>query len=72
MALGKRAKVDIYLRYDSLGPWELVGSVTGRGQGSFSLPLRPRRCDHLHILLRGQGEARIYSMTKTLEQGSDV
>ena len=72
MALGRKAKVDIFLRYDSMGLWEPVGSVAGRGQGSFSLPIRPRRCDHLHLMLRGEGEARIYGMTKTLEQGSDV
>lgn len=71
MALARQARIGFWIRYDSQGQWERAGNLMGSGQGSFTLPIRPRRCDHLHLMLRGTGPVRIYSITKTLEQGSD-
>ena len=70
MALG--ARVRILVQYDSIGEWEQLCSISGSSLRSFSIPLRPRRCDHMRLRIEGEGEARIYSITKTIEQGSEL
>ena len=64
-------RVHIFIQYDSSGEWEHKFTMTGRKLGSFSVPIRPRRCDHLRLRIEGDGEAKIYSIYKTIEQGSN-
>ena len=66
------AKVRLFAQYNSMGSWESLGTITGTDLRSFSLPVRPRRCDHLRLRIEGEGDAKIYSITKTIEQGSDI
>ncbi len=58
--------------YDSSGEWEHLFTKSGTKLGSFSIPIRTRRCDHLRLRINGKGEAKIYSIAKTIEQGSDI
>ena len=66
------AIVYVYIQYDSTGDWELVYRMAGMKLQSFTIQITPRRCDHLKIRLEGEGVAKIYSISKTIEQGSDV
>lgn len=70
MALDPGATMQVYIQYDS-GGWEKLWSMTGKNLRTFSFPVRPHRCDHFRLKLTGTGGAKIYSITKTLEQGSD-
>ena len=70
MEMGGRFRISI--QYDSFGPWEMVFAGASTSTRSFSLPIRPRRCDHFRMRIEGTGDARIYSITKTIEQGSDI
>lgn len=72
MALDAGSKVDFYIQYDSMGSWEHVSTMTGITLRSFTVPIRTRRCDHFRLKIVGRGDAKIYSITKTIEQGSDV
>ena len=72
MSLEVGAKVEISIQYDSIGDWEQVCQMTVTSLRSFAIPVRPRRCDHFRIRIEGEGECKIYSITKTIEQGSDV
>lgn len=58
--------------YDSSGEYEHLFTMSGTTLRSFSVPIRPKRCDHLRLRIDGKGEAKIYSICKTIEQGSDV
>lgn len=69
LSMEEGSAVDFYLRYDSRGSWEHAGTLRGAGLGSFSVPIRPRRCDHLHLKISGRGEAKIYAITRSMEQG---
>lgn len=71
MALGDGADMDIYIQYDSNGIWEHKGHLEGADLRTFTLPIRPRRCDHMRIKLEGTGEFKLYSLAKVLEIGSD-
>ena len=72
MALCVGSRVVFKIQYDSSGIWEQVFSVTGSNLRSFSVPIRPRRCDHLRLRIEGAGDAKIFSIAKTIEIGSDI
>ena len=59
-------------QYDSSGTWEQVFSMSAATLKTFAIPIRPKRCDHLRLRFIGKGEAKIFSITKTFEQGSDM
>ena len=72
MMLPFGSRVRIFAQYDSIGGWEHLCTMVGTSLRSFSIPIRPRRCDHMKLRIEGEGDARIYSITKTNEQGSDI
>ncbi len=68
----KGARVELWLRYDGAGDWERAGALEHTGAGTVTIPVRPRRCECAQLRLVGRGDARLYALTKVLEQGSDV
>lgn len=70
MDIGTR--VYIFAEYDSSGAWEQIGAIAGTSLSTFTFPVRPKRCDHLRLKLVGTGATKIYSISKTMEQGSDI
>lgn len=71
LQLDPGAVLRIFVQYDLSGEWLPICTLTGTSLRSFSLPVRPRRCDHLALRFEGTGNAKLYSITKTIEQGSD-
>lgn len=61
----------MYCMYDSDGKWEHAGTVRRKGTGTFTVPVIPRRCDHMKLRLEGKGVVRVFSIAKILELGSD-
>ena len=72
MALDTDSEVSFLIQYDSIGEWQLLYTMRCQSLRSFTVPIRPHRCDHLRLRIEGKGEAKIYSITKTTEQGSEV
>ncbi len=72
LSMEEGAQLDVYLMYDSSGEWVRQGRIKMKGTRTVTLPIRPRRCDHLRIRLVGKGEVRLYSIAKILTVGSDV
>ena len=71
MAMDIGAEVTIYAQYDFSEEWEPVCTLTSTNLRSFSIPIRPKRCDYMKLRIEGKGNVKIYSLTKTIEQGSD-
>lgn len=71
MKLIPGATVSIYAEYDSMGSWELLCNMTGRDLRSFAIPIKPKRCDHMRLKFVGKGDAKIFSICKNVEWGSD-
>ena len=71
LILEPESHLRLLAQYDSLGPWVELGHLTGTDLRSFSIPVKPRRCDHLRLRLEGEGPARIFSISKTYTRGSD-
>ena len=72
MKLDPGTRVMVLAEYDSSGALEYLLTMTGNNLQSFAVPIRPRRCDHLRLHISGEGNAKIYSICKTVEWGSDV
>ena len=72
MSMDIGSEVRFYAQYDYCGVWEPLFSLRGANLRSFSLPIRPKRCDHMKLRIEGEGMVKIYSITKTIEQGSDL
>ena len=65
LELRLNSAVEVYLQYDSQENWEYAGTARGTKVRTVTLPIRPRRCGHFRLMLKGRGEARLYSMTVT-------
>lgn len=77
MSLAGNSNSDIFIQYDSMedppnGGWIFVTSISAKTLRSYSVPIQTHRCDHFRLKIEGKGDCRIYSITKTIEQGSDV
>lgn len=72
MSLEIGTRVRFFAQYNSVGGWEPLGTISGMNLRTFLLPIRPKRCDHMRLRIEGTGDAKIYSITKTIEQGSDI
>ena len=72
MMLGVGAHASFYVKYDFDEIWEPLFELDGTSLRSFSIPVRPRRCDHLKLRVEGEGDVRIYSITKTVTKGSEL
>lgn len=72
MSLDVGSEVSFYAQYDYDGIWVKLGTVYGSNLRTFSIPVRPRRCDNLRLKICGVGNAKIYSITKTIEEGSEL
>lgn len=67
------SKVRFLIKYDSDKNWKEIKTSVGRNQiVSICLPILPRRFDHFKIRIEGMGDAKIYSISKTIEEGSDL
>lgn len=72
MSLHPKSRVSIFAEYDSSGEWEHLFTMTGVTLRSFAVPIKPQRCDHMRLKIIGAGDAKIFSICKTIEQGSDI
>lgn len=70
MKLDVGAIVTFFVEYDSSGEWVHLYTANGVNLNSITAPIRPRRCDHLRLKIVGTGEAKIFSICKTIEWGS--
>ena len=71
MQLARGGKLRVWLNYDSGEDWIPAGEIEGSGLNTLLLPVRPRRCDHMRLRLEGEGELRLFSITRVLRKGSD-
>ena len=72
MSLDIGATVDFEAQYDLSDEWVNLCHMEGTSLRSFSVPIRPRRCDYMKLRIAGSGVCKIYSITKTIEQGSEL
>lgn len=63
----------IKVQYDSFGEFQKVYESSGeRRLETVEVAVIPQRCDHMKIRFEGIGVTRLYSITKVIEQGSEM
>ena len=72
LEVDEHALVRIEVKYDNEGDWLEKYKINLTRKRSFTVPIIPRRCDTMKLRISGRGACRIYSITKTLEQGSEM
>ena len=72
LSLDAGTKVDFYAKYDMSDEWVYICTVFGTNLRSYFIPIRPRRCDHMKLRVNGEGMGQVYSITKTIERGSNI
>ena len=65
MSLDVGSNVKMYAQCDSCGQWDHITTISGTHLRSFSVPVSPKRCDHFRLRIVGEGDAKIFSITKT-------
>ena len=72
LSMNEGSSVTFYIMYDSNNKWEEKFTYKSNGLKTFIVPVIPRRCDHYKWKIEGKGDAKIFSITKITEQGSDI
>lgn len=72
MVIDIGAEMQFFAQYDFDDEWIPLFTLVGSNLRSFSLPIRPKRCDNMRLRVVGRGNGKVYSYTKTIEQGSDI
>lgn len=70
MKLPPGSAVEVLLKYDNSNDWIRQIKYFGSGLRSFSIPVRPRRCDHFYMKIVGIGDATIYAINREIDGGS--
>ena len=71
LSLGYKTRVSFYIQYNSSGEWVHLYTVDGTKLQSATIPIKPIRCDHYQLKLVGKGDAKIFSITETIEEGEE-
>lgn len=70
--INENTKMKIEISYDDKA-FNVVKEVSGPfGLGTIILPIIPQRCDHMRIRISGNGQAKIYSICKEIEEGGEI
>lgn len=69
MEMAEAGTINVSLNYDGAEAWKNTVVVTTQALRTIMLPIIPRRCDHMRIRIFGTGDCKIYSITKTIEEG---
>lgn len=73
MKLEQNSKVSISFMYDDSGEWETVFRTTDKHvKRLIKVPILVRRCERLRYKIKGEGAAKIYTITITHEGGSEI
>ena len=73
LKMEKNARMQVMIEYDRDGIWHNVGNEWTNKEmvRAITLPILPRRCDHMRIRIKGRGMVTLYGITKQIYVGSD-
>jgi len=72
LEVDEKALVRVEVQYDRDGFWEEKYRINPTKKQSTTIPIIPKRCDTMRLRFVGKGAFKVYSIAKTIEQGSDV
>jgi hypothetical protein len=66
------AEVEIFVEYNSDGEWRQVAQLKDKPKGAYTIPIVTQKVDHFRMKIGGKGDAKIYSISKVYEPGSEM
>ena len=72
LSMERGTQVDVFVQYDSDGEWRQVESLKNKDKGAYTINFNTPKVDHFKIRISGRGDAKIYSISKNYEPGSEV
>lgn len=71
MKLTAGSQVRVSVQYDSEGGWHQLMSAQTSAMKTVTVPIIPRKCDHLRFRLDGEGACQVFSITKSFEKAGE-
>lgn len=71
MYLDPDSKMKLWIKYNDSPLYEDMGERRGNQMRTFVLPVVPKRCDHLRFKITGEGDMKIYDLSRIMEVGGD-
>lgn len=68
--LGEGAKAEISIKKDNEA-WQVALEITAEAKRRYTLPIYPKRCDRLQIMIQGQGPVKVINYSRMLAAGSE-
>lgn len=68
MEIGTPQEIQIAFRYDGSVDWVIQAALAFHALRTISIPIIPRRCEHMRMRISGTGDFKIFSITKTIEE----
>lgn len=66
----KGSFLDIFVKYDEEKEWERLKTINAVKHRSYEINVRPKRADHMKIMMKGTGRCRVYQMDRYYRMGS--
>lgn len=66
------ASIRVYVQYDNETAWDQKFEITDAEKNAYYIPIIPRRADTMRIKIEGSGQWQIYSIAKSVEDGSEM
>lgn len=70
--LERKARVDVYVRWDDEPLWEHKGSITAEWNQTYSIPMIPKRCNKFRFRLAGKGQFKLIGIGRYIEGSTEV
>lgn len=72
LKMDKGAKLSISFSYNDTGEWEKVYRTVNRtNKQLIKIPIIPKRCERMKYKIEGEGNVKIYTITRIVEGGSE-
>lgn len=66
------SNLKVEVRYDDDREWKIAFSGLTHRQTHYAVPLIPHRCGYMEIRISGVGDAKIHTISRYVEQGSEL
>lgn len=64
--------VFVEIKYNGEREFTPLITLNSEIKKAYTVPIIPRRCEYFRLKIHGKGECKIYSISKTFEQGSEL
>lgn len=71
MRIAQKAFVKAYVEYDDDGVWNLSREFRAGKLGTYILPIFIKKCDHVRIKLKGEGNVSIFQINQVYVEGAN-